>query len=128
MFLENPPLVWTTEDDNLLNDSVQLKESTYVGHVINERHRRELIGEEETIRGVVTSPNFITRDNNHDDRIHYLGLRFLKSQTSIMQWIDVCVDTSVSPADVCTIINQRKTPSHMTKENIIYADTGTFTF
>lgn len=120
------PLVWKTRDIHYLNDDVQLKQATLDIHVINDKNRKELIGEEETLRSVVTEPSYIWKDKKHDTRINYGGVRRLTG-SSKLRWIKITVDTAENPADICTVIAQSRLENFDEKDTL-YDSTKTDTF
>jgi hypothetical protein len=120
------PLVWITQDTHHLKNDVQLKQATYDIHVINEGKRKELVGEENTLKAVVENPTYIWKDRNHNTRIHYGGIRRLMGNSKT-RWINITVDTAENPPDVCTIISQSR-PNNIDEEDLIYDSTKTDTF
>lgn len=107
--MQESPLVWKARDDVYLHCDIILRRETFESHVLNEKNRLELIGEEDTIRGVVENPNYIFQDEDYESRIHYGGARILKC-FSYPHWISVVVETAENPPVVCTILHSRKMP------------------
>lgn len=110
-------LVWTAQSP--LGQSVNFKQSTFQKHIIEEKKRKEFVGEENTLKDVVEHPRFIVPDKDYTDTRHVYGdVRYIAALDGYY-WVQVIVDYSTQPSDVATAIACRKIPTLETG-NIIY--------
>lgn len=98
----NPEVVFTTTDP--LGRMVQLKQTTWDGHIVGGDHNRvELVGQENVIRGIIEDPSYIVPDPSSASKQRYYDLRHLSTNNKIKP-IMVVVDHSTSTGDVCTAL------------------------
>jgi len=100
------PLIFKTTDP--LGRTVQLKQSTWEMHVTGGDHqRKELIGQEKVVEGIIASPAFIVPDVDYDTRERYYDLVYLGSINKF-KTVMVVVDHANSTGDVCTVFAQSR--------------------
>jgi len=113
----NSNIIWTANDP--LGKTIQLKESTFNEHIINENNRTEFIGKENLLKQIIERPRFILPDKTYkDSRYVYCDLQYMDTLNGVF-FIDVVVDYSTYPNDLVTAISCRTIPRLETRR-IIY--------